>query len=231
MLSPIATVLFPKLRHLGQSDAGATSPKPLSVTSTPCMINVLSIQARRSRSAWCLLFNWLSQPGVDATRIRCLLRKPQHNQSWPLQAHSQTWRQSLFLFAVSAGSSATSRALSVAVFPGSRWGRIEKPISYLRPSFSSPIPIVLTASCKPRGKCGNISDRREPKPGPLEHTAWKRLISQEMVLTVIVRDERVFKKPMTEIPRSARTPVDNRIMKSSRTALMRVTKEEPHVSS
>ena len=41
MLSPIATVLFRKLRHLGQSDARATSPKPLSATSTPCMINIL----------------------------------------------------------------------------------------------------------------------------------------------------------------------------------------------
>jgi hypothetical protein len=181
MLSPIATVLFPKLRHLGQPDARATSPQPLRATSTPCIINVLSIQPCQSRSAWCLLFNSLSQPGNDATRVRCLLKKPQRDRSWSLQAHSQTWRHSLFLFAVSAGSFATSLALSVAVCPGSRWGRIEKPISYIRPSFSSRIPIVPTASCKPRRECENISDRREPKPGLLEHTAWKRLISQKML--------------------------------------------------
>lgn len=58
MLSPIATVVFSKLRHLGQSAIREPLLRPVLPASIPCAIKALLILFGRSLRAWRLLFNY-----------------------------------------------------------------------------------------------------------------------------------------------------------------------------
>jgi hypothetical protein len=150
MLSPIATVEFSKLRHLGQSDRGAAS-SVLSQRRQP-LWNQGPVESARPWSPGMVLAVYVTDHSSDDAT-----RHPMSSKETAVQPAHQTrflsrpeayGRHAFFLFVVPADSFVTKRIRLLIERFGSRRNRTEEHTTCIQPIFASRIPIVPIVSSR-----------------------------------------------------------------------------------